>query len=131
MTFKCEDELDNHINQVHMFKCDLCGVYEFEESELRDHIEEHHGSSLEPPAEANDDKHEEEVDKASTDEEHTNDGALFEKPMIPTRSNEEIETYSVLSKAVYIGEVESPDVNELAKLSPRVELKVRKQQSDK
>ena len=65
MTFKCEDELDNHINQVHMFKCDLCGVYEFEESELRDHIEEHHGSSLEPPAEANDDKHEEEVDKAS------------------------------------------------------------------
>ena len=43
--------------------------------------------------------------------------------MIPTRSNEEIETYSVLSKAVYIGEVESPDVNELAKLSPRVELK--------
>ena len=76
LTFKCEDELDNHINQVHMFKCDLCGVYEFEESELRDHIEEHHGSSLEPPAEANDDKHEEEVDKASTDEEHTNDGAL-------------------------------------------------------
>ena len=51
--------------------------------------------------------------------------------MILTRSNEEIETYSVLSKAVFIGEVESPDVNELAKLSPRVELKVRKQQSDK
>ena len=51
--------------------------------------------------------------------------------MIPTRSNEEIKTYSVLSKAVYIEDVESPEVNKLAKLSPRVEIKGRKQQSDK
>ena len=131
--FEKEDEFDNHVSQVHVFKCDLCGVYEDEESGLKDHIEEHHGSSLEPTAEANDDKHEEEVDKASTDEEHTNDGALFEEPMIPTRSNEEILTYSVLSMAVYsyIGEVESTDVNELAKLSHSVELRVHKQQRDK
>ena len=78
---------------------------------------------MEPPVEERDDKHEEEVGKASTDEEHTNDGAFFEEPMIPTRSNEEIETHSVLSKATYnyIDEVESTDVNELAKLSHSVE----------
>ena len=65
MIFEKEDEFANHVSPVHVFKCDLCGVYEDEESGLKDHIEEHHGSSLEPPAEANDDKHEEEVDKAS------------------------------------------------------------------
>ena len=53
--------------------------------------------------------------------------------MIPTRSNEEILTYSVLSMAVYnyMGEVESTDVNELAKLSHSVELRVHKQQREK
>ena len=63
LTFKCEDEFNDHIDQVHMFKCDLCGVKFIEESELEDHIEEHYGSSLEPPAEASNDKREEEVDK--------------------------------------------------------------------
>ena len=53
--------------------------------------------------------------------------------MIPTRSNEEIETYAVLSEEVYndISKVESTDVYELAKLNHSVELKVHKQQSNK
>ena len=83
--------------------------------------------------EANDDRHEKEVDEASTDEEHTDDVTLFEKPLIPTRPNEEIETYSVLSKAVYIDDIESPvdEIDKVAKLSPRVEIKGREQQCDK
>ena len=64
------------------------------------HKKKFHGSNLKDltPAEANDDKREEEVgNKASKDEEHTKDGALFEEPMLPTRSNEEILPCSVLS----------------------------------
>ena len=129
--FKCDNDYFSHSSLQHDITCEICGGLYLNEALFNHHNEKYHGSNLKPPAEADDDKHEEEVDKASTDEEHTNDSALFEEPMIPTRSNEEIETYSVLSKAVFIGEVESPDVNELAKLSPRVELKVRKQQSDK
>ena len=46
---------------------------------LDNHKKKFHGSNLKDltPAEANDDKRKEEVDKASTDEEHTKDGALF------------------------------------------------------
>ena len=51
-----------------MFRCERCGVYEFKESELKDHIEEkHHGLYLEPTAEENNNKHEEEVDKESVE----------------------------------------------------------------
>ena len=105
-TCPCEDEYD--------ITCKVCSTIWIMEVQCKKHTEEHHGSSLKPPAEENDDKHEEEVDKASTDEEHKNDSALFEEAMTPTISNEEIKTYSVLSKAVYnyLGEVESPDVNE-------------------
>ena len=59
------------------------------------HTKKHHGPSPKPLVEEIDDKHEEEVGNASTDEEHTNDGAFFEESMMPTRSNEEIETHSV------------------------------------
>ena len=41
----------------------MCGVKFTEESELKDLIEGHHGSSQEPPAEANDDKHEKKLTK--------------------------------------------------------------------
>ena len=49
--------------------------------------------------------------------------------MIPTRSNEEIETYSVLSKAVYIDDMESPvdKKDKMDKLSPRAEIKGQEQ----
>ena len=39
---------------------------------------------------ANDDKHETKVDETSADGEHTVDDTLFEKPMLPRRSNEEM-----------------------------------------
>ena len=42
LTFKCEDEFNNHIDQVHMFKCDLCGVKFIGDSELKDHIHKNH-----------------------------------------------------------------------------------------
>ena len=68
------------------------------------HKKKFHGSNLKDltPAEANDDKREEEVgNKASTGKEHTKDGALFDEPMLSTRSNEEILPCSVLSMEVY------------------------------
>ena len=53
--------------------------------------------------------------------------------MIPTRSNEEIGTYSVLSKADYIDDLKSPvdKTDKVAKLSPRAEIKGHEQQCDK
>ena len=135
--FKCYDDCSSHKSLQHEITCEICsnmnpyGSLWSNEAQFYQHNKEYHGSNLKPPEEANDDKHEEEVDETSTDEEHTDDVTLFEKPLIPTRPNEEIETYSVLSKAVYIEDVESPEVNKLAKLSPRVEIKGRKQQSDK
>ena len=69
--------------------------------------------------------------KAST--EHTKNNALFDGPMLSTRSNGEILPCSVLSMEVYnyIGEVESADVIELPKLSHSVESRVHKQQRKK
>ena len=86
-----------------------------------------------PPheVEPNDSKHEKEVDEVSPDEEHTDDVALFEKPLIPTRPKEEIGTYSVLSKADYIDDLESPvdKTDKVAKLSPRAEIECDKQEN--
>ena len=62
---------------------------------------------------ANDDKHETKIDEASADGELTVDDTLFEKPMLPRRSNEEIENCS-----------------EMAKLSPKVDIESRKQQNN-
>ena len=69
----------------------------------------------------------------TTDEEHKDDVTLFEKPLIPTRPNEEIGTYSVLSKADYIDDLKSPvdKTDKVAKLSPRAEIKGHEQQCDK
>ena len=47
--FKCKSEFDNQLNQMHMIRCDLCGAAYIRESELKDHIEEHHRSSPKPP----------------------------------------------------------------------------------
>ena len=65
-----------------MFRCGLCVFYEFEESELKEHIEEkHHGLYLEAPAEENNNKHEEEVDKESVKvrKQEKNDSIWLEK----------------------------------------------------
>ena len=35
-------KFNNHINQVHKFKCDTCGVKFIEDSELKDHIHKGH-----------------------------------------------------------------------------------------
>ena len=56
--YECENEFKEHYNQMHIFKCDLCGIKFAEKTELKDHIEDHHGSSLEPTVEESDDKHE-------------------------------------------------------------------------
>ena len=41
------------------------------------------------------------------------------------------ENCSVRSEAIYIDDMESPEGNEMAKLSPRVDIKSRKQQNNK
>ena len=46
----------------------MCAFYEFEESGLKEHIEEkHHGLYLEASAEENNNKHEEKLDKESVE----------------------------------------------------------------
>ena len=88
--FKCVDEYISHSSLQHP-TCEICSILYLNEAQFKQHNEEYHGSNLKPPAEADDDKREEEVgNKASTNEEHTKDGALFEEPMLPARSNEEI-----------------------------------------
>ena len=72
LNFKCDNESHIHFNQVHVCKYDLCGVKFREESELKDHIGGHHGSSLEPPVEEDNDNHEKEVgDKEVKDDNST------------------------------------------------------------
>ena len=53
--------------------------------------------------------------------------------MIPTRSKEEIGTYSVLSKADHIDDLESPvgKTDKVANLSPRAEIEGHEEQCDK
>ena len=53
--------------------------------------------------------------------------------MIPTRPTEEIGTYSVLSKADHIDDLESPvdKTDKVAKLSPRAEIEGHEEQCDK
>ena len=73
-----------------LHECDLKIECEYE---FANHIEEDHGLPYPPyEVEANDSKHEKEVDEASPDEKHTDDVTLFEKPLIPTRPIEEIGT---------------------------------------
>ena len=66
----------------------------------------------------------EKVDEASVDGEHNVNITLFKKPLIPTRPTEETETYSVISKADHIEDLESPvdETDEVAKISPRAEI---------
>ena len=113
LEWEWEKEADIHIDQKHKFKCNICEVKFVKESKLKyhiqvwycdkcdltyeceykfiDHIEDHYESNLEPTVKANDDKHEREVDEASTDEEHTDDVTLFEKTLIPTRPKDIID----------------------------------------
>ena len=53
--------------------------------------------------------------------------------MIPTRPKEEIGTYSVINKANYIDDLESPvdKTEKVAKLSPRAEIKGHEEKCDK
>ena len=89
ITFKCKDEYDIHnlrfrqevdirdIENSLMYTCSCedepditCKVGDIiwiMEAQRARHPKEHHGSSLKPPVEEIDDKHEEEVDKASRD----------------------------------------------------------------
>ena len=64
------------------------------------------------------------VDEASVDGEHNVNITLFKKPLIPRRPIEETETYSVISKADHIEDLESPvdETDEVAKISPRAEI---------
>ena len=88
-TFFDKNELDWYIRKQHLrlgwpalpLKCDLCGAAYIRKSELKDHIEEHHRSSPKPPVEEIDDKHEEEVDKASVKprKQKKNDSIWLEK----------------------------------------------------
>ena len=82
---------------------------------------------------ANDDEHETNVDEASADGEHNVDVTLFKKPLIPTRPTEEIGTYSVLSKADHIDDLESQvdKTDKVAKISPRAEIEGHEEQCDK
>ena len=77
---------------------------------------------------ANDDEHDD--DEAPADGEHNVNVTLFKKPLIPTRPTEEIETYSVLSKADHIEDLESPvdETDEVAKISPRAEIEGHEEQ---
>ena len=84
--FKCYDDCSSHESLQHEIKCEIHGTNWRNEAHFNIHNEYYHRSNLKPPVKANDDKHEEEVDEASTDEEHTDDVTLFEKPLIPTRS---------------------------------------------
>ena len=69
-TFFDKNELDWHIRKRHTmrvgwpalpFICDLCGAEYVGGSELKDHIEGHHGSTLKPTGEKGNEKHETEV----------------------------------------------------------------------
>ena len=75
----------------------------------------------------------EKVDEASVDGEHNVNITLFKKPLIPTRPTEETETYSVISKADHIEDLESPvdETDEVAKISPRAEIEDHEEQCDK
>ena len=79
---------------------------------------------------ANDDEHKTKGDEASADGKHTVDDTLFEKPMLPRRSNEEIENCSVRSKDISIDDMGSLEGDEMAKLSHKVDIKSRKQQNN-
>ena len=80
---------------------------------------------------ANDDEHDD--DEAPADGEHNVNVTLFKKPLIPTRPTEEIGTYSVLSKADHIDDLESPvdETDKVAKISPRAEIEGHEEQCDK
>ena len=158
LTWECDNEANTHFNQLHIFKCDRCEFSFAKEGSLKshikvrycdecdltskcycdfiDHVEEHYESN---PSlyfrilEANEDKHEKEVDGTSADEDQIDDVTLFKKPLIPTRPTEEIGTYSVLSKADHIDDLESPvdKTDKVAKLSPRAEIEGHEEQCDK
>ena len=77
--FKCDDDFVSHMSLQHYITCEICSCIFGDELYFKYHKEEYHGSSLKPPAAADGDKCEEEVDsKASTGKEHTKDGALFD-----------------------------------------------------
>ena len=49
----------------------------------------HHGSSPKPPVEESDNEHKEELGKASTNEENTDDGAIYASPKPPVEENDD------------------------------------------
>ena len=158
LTWECDNEYKTHFNQLHIFKCDSCEFSFAKEGSLKshikvrycdecdltskcycdfiDHVEEHYESN---PSlyfrilEANEDKHKKEVDGTSADEDQIDDVTPFKKPLIPTRPTEEIGTYSVLSKADHIDDLESPvdKTDKVAKISPRAEIEGHEEQCDK
>ena len=74
--FKFDDDYVSHTSLQHNIGCEFCSIIFGTEFGFKYHKEEYHGSSLKPPAAADGDKREEEVDsKASTGKEHTKDGA--------------------------------------------------------
>ena len=36
--FEKEGNLDNNVNRLHVFRCEVCGIHKLEESELMDHM---------------------------------------------------------------------------------------------
>ena len=45
--FEEEVNLDNHVNRLHVFKCELCGIHKLEKSELMDHMHRNHTATSE------------------------------------------------------------------------------------
>ena len=113
LTWECGNEADTHYNQLNIFKCDRCELSFAKEGSLKshikvrycdecdltskcycdfiDHVEENYESN---PSlyfrilEANEDKHEKEVDGTSADEDQIDDVTFLETSLIPTRSKE-------------------------------------------
>ena len=122
-TFKCESDFIDHASDLdHWLVKNLepnwtakIPLEDFEKSTIK----------------ANDDEHDD--DEAPADGEHNVNVTLFKKHLIPTRPTEETETYSVISKADHIEDLESPvdETDEVAKISPRAEIEGHEEQCDK
>ena len=115
-------------------KCTECDKYLLCKARYEGHWNRKHKLKCEIPLEAF-----EKVEEASVEKEHNVNVTLFE-PLIPTRLTEEIETYSVLSQADIIEDLDSPvdEINncaeqsdEVAQISPRVEIEGHEEQCDK
>ena len=159
LVWYCDTKYDTHWEQEHNLECDICQSAFAKESTLKYHNQEWYCNACEEkfvcyeefrdhapnlyhwtvknlrpdytakiPLEAF-----EKVDEAPADGEHNVNVTLFKKPLIPTRPTEEIGTYSVLSKADHIDDLESPvdETDKVAKISPRAEIEGHEEQCDK